>query len=68
MAGNADHVGIGSDLDGGFGTEQTAQDLNSIADLARLEGLLENRGYSEADINKIFHGNFIRFLRTHLPE
>ena len=68
LAGNADHVGIGSDLDGGFGTEQTAQDLNSIADLARLEGLLENRGYSEADINKIFHGNFIRFLRTHLPE
>jgi membrane dipeptidase len=67
LAGNADHVGIGSDLDGGFGTEQTAQDINSIADLVKLEDLLEKRGYSDEDIGKIFHGNFIRFLRAHLP-
>lgn len=67
LAGNADHVGIGSDLDGGFGTEQTAKDINSIADMERLAGLLEKRGYSEEDIDKIFHGNFIRFLSNHLP-
>ena len=67
LAGNADHVGIGSDLDGGFGTEQTAQDINSIADLAKLEDLMEKRGYPADDIEKILHGNFVRFLREHLP-
>ena len=61
LAGNADHVGIGSDLDGGFGTEQTGQDINSIAALARLEGLLEKRGYSSEDIEKIFHAFFVSF-------
>jgi membrane dipeptidase len=67
IAGNARHVGIGTDLDGGFGTEQTPMDLDSIADIARLQGLLEARGYAQADIDAIFHGNFLGFLATHLP-
>lgn len=68
LAGNADHVGIGSDLDGGYGTEQTPKDLQSIAELARLENLLERRGFSAEDVAKVLHGNFIRFLRTHWKE
>jgi membrane dipeptidase len=67
LAGNASHVGIGSDLDGGFGTEQTPLDLDSIADLGRLGGLLAARGYSAADIEGFFHGNFVNFLRQALP-
>jgi membrane dipeptidase len=63
LAGNSKHVGIGSDLDGAFGTEQTPQDLNSIADLQKLPDLLRKRGYSDADIDGIASGNFIRFLR-----
>jgi membrane dipeptidase len=63
IAGHARHVAIGSDLDGGFGTEQTAADLDSIADLARVPALLAARGYSENDIAGIAHGNVIRFLR-----
>lgn len=63
MAGNADHVGLGSDLDGGYGREQTPADLESIADLARFPGLFRARGYKEPDIEKIMHGNFLRFLR-----
>jgi membrane dipeptidase len=68
LAGNASHVGIGSDLDGGFGTEQTPLDLDSIADLGRLDGLLASRGYSAADIEGIFFGNVVGFLRRSLPE
>jgi membrane dipeptidase len=64
LTGDARHVGIGSDLDGGFGREQCPADLNTIADLARLEALLQARGYREPDIAAILHGNFIRFLRT----
>ena len=63
LAGNARHVGLGSDLDGAFGTEQTPLDLDSIGDLQKLPGLFRARGYSEGDINGVLHGNFLRFLR-----
>jgi membrane dipeptidase len=66
IAGNARHVGIGTDLDGGFGTEQTPMDLDSIADLVRIGPLLAARGYPQSDIEGIFQGNFLRFLRDHL--
>jgi membrane dipeptidase len=63
LAGDCLHVGIGSDLDGAFGTEQTPRDLQSVADLARIPGLLLQRGYSELDAANIAHGNFVRFLQ-----
>lgn len=63
LAGNARHVGLGSDLDGGFGTEQTPQDLQSIADLHRVFTALRERGYAESDLTAIAHGNFLRCLR-----
>ncbi len=63
LAGNARHCGIGTDLDGGFGREQCPADLDTIADLQRVPGLLRRRGYQEQDVEDIMHGNFIRFLR-----
>jgi len=62
LSGNSSHVGIGTDLDGGFGKEQCPSDLESIADLQKLPGLLADRGYSQEDIENITHHNFIRFL------
>jgi membrane dipeptidase len=67
IAGNTNHSGIGSDLDGGFGKEQTALDLESIADLVKLEPILASRGYSARDIENIFRGNFINLLCRSLP-
>lgn len=66
LAGNALHAGIGSDLDGAFGREQTPQDLDTIADLQRLPEMLRARGYTEVEVENIAHGNFIRFLRNAL--
>ncbi len=63
LAGNVLHSGIGSDLDGGFGREQSPGDLDTIADLARIPGMLAARGYKPEDIEKIMHGNWIRFLK-----
>lgn len=63
MAGNAKHVGIGTDLDGGYGTEQVPMDMNSIADLQTLPGLLTKRGYSAEDIEGIMWRNFADLLR-----
>ncbi|MEX8548086.1 MAG: dipeptidase [Mucilaginibacter sp.] len=64
LAGNCLHVGIGSDLDGAFGREQCPYDLETIADLQKLDGLLALRGYSSTDIENILHGNWIRFLKN----
>jgi membrane dipeptidase len=63
LAGNTDHIGIGSDLDGAFGKEQCPSDLDSIADLQKIPTLLQQRGYSPQDIEKVMHGNWLRFLK-----
>ena len=62
LAGNANHVGIGTDLDGGFGTEQCPMDVDTIADLQKLPEMLSRRGYSDTDIEKIMYRNFVDFL------
>ena len=63
LAGNADHIGIGTDLDGGFGKEQCPSDLDTIADLQKVPKMLQQRGYSPKDIDSIMHNNFLRFLQ-----
>ena len=68
LAGNADHVGVGSDLDGLFGTEQSPYDLDTIAELSQLAPLLSERGYDRDSIRKILYGNFARLLVEALPE
>ncbi|MFP6669463.1 MAG: membrane dipeptidase [Pirellulales bacterium] len=68
LAGNTGHSAIGTDLDGGFGTEQTPGDLNTIADVQRIAEMLDRRGYSNEDIDAIFHGNWLRIFRRALPE
>lgn len=64
LAGNANHIAIGSDLDGAYGKEQSPYDLEDISDLQKLKDLLKTRGYSNEDVKNIFHGNWLRFLRT----
>ena len=68
LAGNSLHAGIGSDLDGGFGLEESPMDLDSIADLQRLPAIFKSRGYSDEDAANIMHGNFVRFLQEALPQ
>lgn len=68
VAGGSGHVAIGSDLDGGFGREQSPYDLDTIADLQQLDGLLTRRGYSAHDVGAIMHGNWLRLLRRVWPE
>jgi membrane dipeptidase len=64
LTGSAQHVGIGTDLDGAFGREQCPYDLETIADLQKLPALLSKRGYSQADIEGMLHGNWLQFLRN----
>jgi len=62
LAGDATHIGIGSDLDGAFGREQSPFDLDDISDLQKLTGILSARGYNSEDLQRIFHQNWLNFL------
>lgn len=63
LAGNSRHAGIGSDLDGAFGTEQCPADVDTIADLQKIPARLTARGYSPEDVENVCSANYIRFLR-----
>jgi len=68
LAGNSNHIGIGTDLDGAYGKEQCPYDIETIADLQTVPTLLSKRGYSQIDIEKIMHGNWLRIMKRALPE
>ena len=63
LSGNSNHVGIGTDLDGAFGIEQTPTDIDTIADLQKIPLMLKKIGFTENDIEKVMNKNFISFLR-----
>lgn len=63
LAGNSQSSAIGSDLDGGFGREQSPSDLDTIEDLQHIAEILSKRGYSDDDIALIMNGNWLRLLR-----
>lgn len=63
LAGNSLHVGIGSDLDGAFGKEQCPYNLETIEDVSKIPSLLQQRGYTSADLENIMHANWLRFLQ-----
>jgi membrane dipeptidase len=67
VAGNSRHAAIGTDLDGGYGIEQTPNDLDTIADVQKIPELLRRRGYGDADIAAVMHGNWLRLLARGLP-
>lgn len=68
IAGNAHHVGIGTDFDGGFGMQSAPKEVDTIADLQRLAPILSDMGYSDDDIARIFHANWEECLVRSLPE
>ncbi|MBC7626333.1 dipeptidase [Ferruginibacter sp.] len=68
LAGNANHVGLGTDLDGGYGKEQSPYDLDTIADLQKIPAMLLKRGYSKEAIENIMHGNWLRLIKNTFSE
>ena len=64
IAGNCNHIGIGTDLDGGYGREQSPYDIDTIVDVQKLPEILERRGYSKEDVEKFRSGNWLRIIRN----
>lgn len=67
LAGSSRHAAIGSDLDGGFGTEHAPAGMDSIAELPAVAEILARRGYAAADVEGILSGNWLRLLRSVMP-
>jgi membrane dipeptidase len=68
IAGDTNHVALGTDFDGGFGVESVPEEIDSIADLPKLAPRLSEKGYNEDDIERIFSGNWLRILENNLPK
>jgi membrane dipeptidase len=68
LAGDAHHVGLGTDFDGGFGREAVPSEIDTIADLPKLSAWLAEKGYSQADIAAVMGANWLSILRRVLPE
>jgi membrane dipeptidase len=62
LTGSAEHVGIGSDFDGGFGAQAIPRELDTIRDLYKIGDELLNRGYDDSHVRMIMHGNWLRKL------
>lgn len=67
LAGDARHVGIGTDFDGGFGLQSTPKEIDTIADFQKLVPVLLARGYSEEEAAAVLGGNWIKMLQRSLP-
>jgi membrane dipeptidase len=66
IAGDAAHVGLGTDFDGGQGAEGAPAELDTIADLPKLASALAARGFADADIVAVMGGNWLKFLYRQL--
>lgn len=62
LTGSADHVAIGTDMDGGLGREQIPQEVVTAADLPKVGVKLQGAGWSETDIQKVLSGNWMRMI------
>ncbi len=60
VAGDVDHIGLGSDFDG---VPMIAKGLEDASKLPNLTRALVARGYSDGEIRKILGGNFLRVIK-----
>lgn len=63
LVGDARHVALGTDFDGGFGAESIPAEWDSIADVIQIASALQNKGYQTKDIQFILNGNWLRVLK-----
>ena len=67
LAGDAKHVAVGTDMDGGLGREQIPVEIETSADLPRLGDALSKAGFDDDAIRGILGGNWMNFFAAALP-
>jgi len=61
IAGSREHIGLGSDMDGGFGADGLPEGINTPSDLVILADALREAGWGDDDLAGFAHGNWDRF-------
>lgn len=68
LTGSVAHVGLGSDIDGGYPYHALPAEIDTSSDLWLLNRALRQRGFSDADAAEILGGNMLRKLEESLPD
>ena len=68
LAGDCDHVGLGTDMDGGLGRDEIPVEIVTSADLPLLAEALLSAGFSDADAGKIMGENWRSCFARLLPQ
>ncbi len=66
ISGDLLHVGLGSDMDGGFPSSRLPAAIDRPEHLPRLLDALINRGWTDADLRSFAFGNWTRFFNQAL--
>jgi membrane dipeptidase len=67
VIGDANHVGLGTDIDGGFGSENLPAQIATWGDLPAMADALRAGGFSDANVAATMGGNWAEFFRRSLP-
>ena len=67
VLGDAEHVGLGSGLAGGFGTADVPTGIQSVADFKAIGEGLKQKGYGVGEITAVMGQNWQRLLQNALP-
>jgi membrane dipeptidase len=67
LAGDAKHVAIGTDMDGGLGRNEIPIEIETSADLPKLQQALSSTGFNDADVTGIMGGNWLEYFSRSLP-
>ena len=68
LTGSVAHVGLGSNIDGGFPYHALPAEIDTSSDLWLLGRKLHERGFSDADAGAVLSGNMLRKLKESLPD
>jgi membrane dipeptidase len=61
LTGSTNHIGLGSDMDGGFGADGLPEGINTPSDLTIITDALAKAGWNDQDIHAFAHANWERF-------
>lgn len=64
VVGDATHIGLGTDFDGGFGLESVPAEINTLSDLPLIGKALKENGYNQEEIDGLMGQNWLRTLRN----
>lgn len=65
--GDAQHVALGSDFDGGFGSEAVPAEIDTVADLKKMAAALAEHGFEPEQVAGVMGGNWVHLLNRMLP-